>query len=132
MERLTTLPAALPADTARLTLSADSIERLPEGAAFVVRKGRVGLSVSRGKAPGTVSIEATADSVSALLSEERTAISRTASGSSSQSVRTAAERPSTEQQRPWRRWLMALLVIGGTAGLISLTMRVAKFFYTRN
>lgn len=75
LEELRTLTAQpVPPDTVRLTLSLDSLSRLPEGAEFRNRGSRTEVSVRHGPQPGTIQITAASDSLTRLMEQYRSMV----------------------------------------------------------
>lgn len=94
------------ADTATLTLSLDSLARLPDGAVYALDGSRTRLTVGRGATAGTVTVRAVSDSVVTKVWSTRSTQSTqtyrsTQSSQSSQAVRTSGEGPSG-----WPLWLL--------------------------
>lgn len=65
LRRLTLQPVAQ--SEVSLTLQADSLAALPEGAQYRAKSGRASVSVSKGKEAGTIVVHASCDSLQRLV-----------------------------------------------------------------
>lgn len=61
--------ATVPAETVSLTMRADSLLKLPEGAVYTARRGRVSVEVRKGRTAGTLEVRASCDSLQRQVEE---------------------------------------------------------------
>lgn len=116
------------ADTATLTIAADSLKQLPEGARYVQRSGRAQVSV--GKQRGTdgravLVVNASCDSLERLCALYEQQLSQGRQGCVSQS---SSETKEEAEHRPngiitSLKWLLVGLLAGWILGMIKATIK---------
>jgi len=109
----------VPKAAVTLTLSADSLRRLPEGASYRARNGRASVEVRKGAESGTVVVHAECDSLQRTVEtcERRLESAETATKAEA----TAATGESSESRKPHGdAWTGAplLLLLGGCAAAL--------------
>jgi len=108
---------AVPKAAVTLTLSADSLRRLPEGASYRARNGRASVEVRKGAESGTVVVYAECDSLRRTV---ETCERRLESAETATKAATAAAEESSESRKPHGgAWTGApLLLLGGCAAAL--------------
>lgn len=122
MRRLTV--ETVPMETVTLTVSADSLKALPEGASYSARSGRASVEVKKGRTAGTLVVRASCDSLQRLVEEyERRMLqsSRDSTGSKESSETTITLK---EKKHPNRWWTYVAALAAGAVGGVVITRRI--------
>lgn len=106
----------------KMTLPADSIRRLPEGASFRAKSGRASVEVSKGSDPGTIVVYASCDSLQRLVDYYERQVDMYLSALDEARTETveAEKKPSGR-----RRLYPVILAVGMMAG-IAITLKMKK------
>lgn len=114
--------AGIPASAVKLTIAADSLRKLPEGAAYRGKSGQANLTVGTdGK--GNLVAEASCDSLQQLVlwyEEELTRIRSETKNETSNDVQTEEKRP------PNQMWVFVTGVLTGLLAGVLLTIKLYK------
>lgn len=106
--------------TVSLTLTTDSLRKLPDGASYQAKSGRASVNVAKGTSPGTIVVYATCDSLQRLVEYyERKAIDATAAYEHlSNNVRTEKE----QRFNGWKTLLFAFIAGVATGTITTVTI----------
>ena len=114
--------AGIPASVVKLTIPADSLRKLPEGALYRGKSGQANLTV-RNDGSGNIVAEASCDSLQQLVlwyEEELTRIRSETKSETSNDVQTEEKRP------PNRMWIFIAGVFAGSLAGVLLTIKLYK------
>jgi hypothetical protein len=114
--------AGIPASAVKLTIPADSLRKLPEGAAYRGKSGQANLTV-RNDGSGNIVAVASCDSLQQLVlwyEEELTRIRSETKNETSNDVQTEEKRP------PNRMWVFVTGVLTGLLAGVLLTIKLYK------
>jgi len=102
-----------------LTLSADSLTALPDGASYSARRGRASVEVRKGQVAGTLVVYASCDSLQRLVEEyERRYASNSRDSTETKEASETVTAPETKK-RSHRWWTyMAALAAGAVGGAV--------------
>lgn len=113
----------VPRETVTLTLSADSLLELPDGALYRAQHGRASVEVTKGREAGTIVVYASCDSLQRLVE----AYERRLATTSSDSAETKESSETTETRAPskktYRWWIYAVMLAVGAAGGVAITRK---------
>lgn len=113
----------MPKETVTLTVSADSLRELPEGATYRAQSGRASVEVRKGQQAGTIVVYASCDSLQRLVEEyeRRLATSSRDSTETKESSETTETREPQKKAKGW--WIYVAMLAAGAAGGVAITRK---------
>lgn len=113
----------MPKEAVTLTIAADSLRKLPEGASYSARSGRASVDVRKGQSAGTLVVYASCDSLQHLVEEYERRMLQSSKDSTISKEKSETTMTPEEKEHPGRWWAYVAALAAGAVGGAVITRK---------